>query len=432
MLFHSLRLFFFFLPFQIALNPSERFDMALVRVIAPLLVLAWLVSGLSRRKLRIVSGWTTPLLLSFLFLSGFSLFFAQEPLWGMRKLLFLLSFFPLFFVIADIVDTPEKLFALSRSIVWSSTLLALAGIAQFVLQFFVPIETLFRFWTRQLLPIFLGRTFALSVEHYPSLFVNIGGQTVMRASAIFPDPHMLSFYLGMTAPLALGLALASPDSASNTKRSFFLAATCLLILADLATFSRGGYVGILVGAVFFFLLRYLRNRSPVSIKKTSAILPTAAIGILAILCAVSPIGTRFISSFSLEEGSNQGRLAMWEKAAEVIAEHPFSGVGLGNYPLEVSPTAAYRDPIYAHSLLLDIAAETGILNALFFLAIVIIAWVHGFRSKINKPFLLFPTVSITVFAVHALVETPLYSVHIVPLFLFLIAGISPALPLRKT
>ncbi|MDD5083861.1 MAG: O-antigen ligase family protein [Candidatus Moranbacteria bacterium] len=403
-------LLYLLLPFQIALSPSASFDVASVRIIIPLIVITWLIKSLITKKLWVSSRIQTPLLLSFLFLSTLSLISAQEISWGLRKLLFLLSFFPLYFVLTAILDTHEKVRSLMKYVVLGSFALAITGIVQFLLQFLFPLGVLFRFWTSHLLPLFLGDAFAQSVANYPSIFVDIGGHTLMRAVAIFPDPHMLSFYLGMTAPLAIGLALTH----SHKKYFFFFIAAALLV-ADLLTFSRGGYLGIIGGLLFLFILQF-RTWAPRTKKTTLALLIASAFVIFS-----SPIGTRLISSFNTKEGSNQGRIEMWRAATDIIKEYPFFGVGTGNYSLAVKPSASYRDPIYAHNLFLDIAAETGIANALIFLSLILVSLFSLYKNSLTQRFYLWPALSIIIFTVHSLVETPLYSVHILPLFIFLIA-----------
>jgi O-antigen ligase len=115
---------------------------------------------------------------------------------------------------------------------------------------------------------------------------------------------------------------------------------------------------------------------------------------------------------------------MWSAATHLIQEYPLLGVGLGNYAAAIKPTASYRDPIYAHNLFLDIAAETGILNALIFLALLIISWrriVCQSQTLPQKNLLWWASLSLIIFGTHALVETPLYSVHILPLLIVLLA-----------
>lgn len=405
-----LSLLYLLLPFQIALNPVASFDVASVRIIIPLIVMAWLIQSLITKKLWVATRIQTPLLLSFLFLSAFSLINTHEVTWGLRKLLFLFSFFPLYFVLSALLDTHAKVLRLMQYTVFGSFALAIISIAQFLLQFILPLNTLFRFLTSAILPIFLGTTFAQSVADYPSIFVNVGGHTFMRAVAIFPDPHMLSFYLGMTAPLAFGLAFALPQ-----KKRLFSSIAATILLADLLTFSRGGYLGISSGLLFLVLIQY-RTWST----RTKKLFFAALLASTLVLVA-SPIGTRFISSFNTQEGSNQGRIEMWHAATAIIIEHPILGVGLGNYSLAVKPSAQYRDPIYAHNLFLDIAAETGILNALIFLALLVTAILSLYQKSRVHSFYLWPAVSLVIFTTHALVETPLYSVHVVPLLLFLLA-----------
>lgn len=410
MLLSCIYLFYLILPFQIALNPFAGIDLAMVRLIIPLLTLLFFIHGLLVKKLWLSSRLQTPLIISFLFLNFFSLIGAQEITWGLRKLLFLFSFFPFYFVLTALINTHEKVLRVTRYTVYGSIALATVSIIQFLLQFFLPLNTLFRFWTRFILPLFLGTTFAQSVADYPSVFVNVGGHTLMRTIGTFPDPHMLSFYLGMTAPLALGLAFAYPS-----EKKFFLGGATIILLADLLTFSRGGYLGLIAGLVFILALQYKHWT------RRSKKIIIAMLCITTILVIASPIGTRLTSSFNIGEGSNQGRLAMWRAASAIIIKHPFTGVGLGNYSLAVLPSAHYRDPIYAHNLFLDIAAETGILNACIFAIMLIISFFALIHQTKRDSLYIWPAISLIIFSTHSLVETPLYSVHILPLLILLIA-----------
>ena len=134
----------------------------------------------------------------------------------------------------------------------------------------------------------------------------------------------------------------------------------------------------------------------------------------------NPVAGRLISSFDIQEGSNQGRLSNWQQALAIIKAHPL-GVGIGNYSLAVDPRAAYREPIYAHNAYFDIAAELGIPAAIVFVLILFSTFRSFWIMGKNKPFFIAGVASITIFAVHSLVENPLYSVHILPLFFIIIA-----------
>jgi O-antigen ligase len=190
-----------------------------------------------------------------------------------------------------------------------------------------------------------------------------------------------------------------------------------MLLADLLTFSRGGYLGIFIGAVVTFL--FLFNKIS---KKHGVRILGFVIFLSSSLIIPGPISERFFSSFNFKEGSNQGRIETWKKAGEVILNHPLFGVGIGNYPLEISATANYRDPIYAHSNYLDIAAETGLINLFLWLGFSG-SLVFVFLARAQDVLFLSALLSVIIFSVHSLVETSIYSPVVLPLFL-IIAGLS--------
>ncbi len=411
------RLFLFLLPFQVALSPVFGIDLPFSRVCAPLLFLFWLALGLSRRKVFIPLVSESVFLSIFLFLSLMSVAWAADVSWAGRRMLFLLSFFPLFPVYAALcAEAPFAAHTLSRSFVGGAALAACVGLVQFFSQFILGVSVVFRFWTHELLPVFLGSSFGTSVAEYPSLLVNLGGTTVLRASAFFPDPHVAAFFFGTAFPFSLVLAAVAK---TRREKMTFLVFSILILLADLLSFSRGGYVGLIVGAVFS-VFRYLKIDRPF-VRRTAVLLGLCLVGGM----SIAPIRDRLASSCSLKEGSNAGRIEMYDMAIRKIAERPF-GYGLANYPLAVKATAGYREPIYAHDLYLDIATETGIAGAAVFLAAVVSAFWKLSRSV--DPIRSAAAVSLVIFFGHSLFETPLYSVHVLPILVLLLSLASSPKP----
>lgn len=409
-----LRIFFFLLPFQFALAPGAGVDLAVARIAAAFIFLVWIVGALFRRSIWIPRTWTSALLASFLFLAAFSLTGAWNIPWGLRKLAFLVNFIPLYFVLSDTFHRNNgSVPVILRSVVSGGIVAALIALLQFTSQFALGVPSVVEFWRSTILPIFLGPSFGDAAAEYSSLLVNVRGMTLLRATAFFPDPHVAAYYFGLCAAFAAGFAWHSGQ------RKWSVAAD-ILILADVLTFSRGGYLGLAAGSVVFGLAIAGQSLRPGQRRRYFAIATGAlAIGILAIL--FTPFGDRFRSSFSVTEGSNEGRLAMWTAGAQAITTHPLSGVGLGNFPLFVKPSADYREPIYAHDLFLDIAAETGILNGIIFIFLIfwtfLALWRHGRSDRI----LFGAAAGMALFLIHSLVETPVFSVHILPLFLLLLA-----------
>lgn len=408
--------FLSFLPFQFALQPVAGIDLAVARLLAIFIFLVWLTTSLLRRQLFLPAPFILFIFSGFLLLALGSVFWAEQPAWALRKSAFLLSFFPLFLVFSSALRNAAFYSQALRALVIGATGAAFFALLQFFLQFFVGVERLFAFWVSGVLPFFLGQAFAETVSQYPSLLVNLSGATVMRASGFFPDPHMAAFFFGMTLPLAVLQAWKS----APPHRKFWIACALIIFLADLFTFSRGGYVGLISGATFVFFLLVTRVNIRKKIKAVIMIAVFLSLGIL----LSSPIGERFFSSFSSRDYSATERIRLWQEAARVVQEYPLLGVGLGNYPLIVKPTATYREPIYAHNLFLDIALETGLLGLAFFIALLGVALRSAWRgwSARGEARALALCVTLIIFTGHALFETPIFSVHILPLFLFVLAA----------
>lgn len=415
-----LTFYFLLLPFQWALSPFGGVDLALIRVVTIGLILLFGIRSLLRKRLVLPDLLPSFFLGSFLFLATLSFLWAENTSFSFRKIVFLWSFIPFYFVLSSFFrevndgreETKKKVISL---FVLGATGAACIGVLQFFIQFILGIEKTFSLWTQTILPFFLGSSFGQSVATYPSLLVNISGMTLMRASGIFPDPHMFAFYLGISAPLALFLFLST-----DRHRRWWLTSLLTIILADLLSFSRGGYLGLITGLGIFFTSYFLRFIVTWNMRHTLLL-----VGTLLTICVffLSPFGTRFFSSFSSHDGSNTERLRLWEESASLIAARPLFGTGLGNYPLAVKPSASYREPIYAHNLYLDIALETGIVGLFFFGGFLFLGLARTWRYWKKEGSLLSLALfsSLIVFSVHSLVETPLFSVHVLPALLLIMA-----------
>lgn len=408
-LFLALLAFSFYLPFGIALSPMQGVDLASVRLWILIMLFFSVCASLMSRKLVLPRSLSGLLVMSFLFLNVFSVFFARNTDWSLRKLLFLFSIFPIYFIAINEMKSQGDAEKISRFLLWGGFGAALVGIFQFLFQFVVGIDPVYVFWGKNVAPLFLGKAFSEAVLQNPSWLVNVGGKTLLRATSIFPDPHMFSFYLGMLAPVALGLYL-------NSKKRIYLMALTVLILTDLLTFSRGGYLGLFAAAIALAVLFWKNMEGRY---KLGMLFVSLALAMLMII--PNPVSNRFLSSFDFKEGSNAGRIETWKQALDVIYGHPVFGVGLGNYPLEIKPTADYREPIYAHSAYLDIAAETGMITlAVWVMLLLVVMYEFLLKAKENPLFLGF-FLSILIFAAHSLVETPIYSPAVLALFLLIIS-----------
>lgn len=403
-------LFFFFLPFQFALDFFDGIDLAVSRVYVLLLFFLLLAISLSKRFFYIPVGWISALLLiahTWLFIS---FFISIEPFWTLRKIIFLFSFLPLFYVISILfIHVPHARKRVFSAWIYGSSFISIIGIMQFLCQFFTSLSSTLLLWTK-ITPIFLGNTFGNSVITYNSWLVHIGSADIMRAIAFFPDPHIFAFYCGLSLPFAIAFYI-------DEKRFVWIICGIVILIADLLTFSRGGYIGLL-GGLFCFITLYWQALS----HRFRHFLPVFALSciLLLFLFPQNMLTQRFLSSFDSTDYSNTHRITLWTEAIHNIAKRPFLGSGLGAYPAIIDPSATYRTPIYVHNLLLDIIVEIGLIGCgLLLMLLLRICYVfYKFRHDF---FAFFAIIALSIFLFHGIFDTPIFSVHIYPIILLIIA-----------
>jgi len=419
-----------YIPFGIALNISQEIDLASIRVLIPVFFLVWLLAAVFSRKKLFVSTFQGFSLICVLVISAVSLFQAQELSWGLRKLAVFLSIFPLYFLVASFADEKTNSKKTVNILILGALISALIGLFQFLSQFFLSSSFLVKFYSEGIGPIFWGKTFSALVAQNPSWFVNVGGGTLMRAFGLFPDPHMLAFFIGLVLPLALSALLFEKKTDFKLFIIFGLMFVVLLL-----TFSRGGYLGLFFSTlvVLLFSWRFLKE------KKKFLIFVSFALFFLIFIIFASPVLSRFISSFSMSEGSSLGRIQIWQQAFSTFLEKPILGVGLGNYPKVADPLSAYRSPITSHNLYLDIATETGIFGLVIWLFLIFGSFYQLARSiKDNRTVQDDKTKerislkiglagSLGYFAVHSLFETSIFNPAILAALMIVFALVSVSL-----
>jgi O-antigen ligase len=139
------------------------------------------------------------------------------------------------------------------------------------------------------------------------------------------DPNDIATLLAMTFPFAIGFALR----ASGRIRTVAVLAAGLLVVGVTATGSRGGTIAIVVGSLVYGL-------SLPGSRKFLVILALIAGGAFAWRFAPPTYRARMEAVFRGEQDYNYteygGRKQIWARAVLYFAEHPFLGVGVGNFP----------------------------------------------------------------------------------------------------
>ena len=446
-----------YLPFQAALNLSSDVDLMSGRGLILGLFGVWAVKEVYQKRIRLKRELNPPqpllaereekaldfralfknhifiALALFFILSAISIFGAENQIWGLRKLLVFVSIFPLFLLTGALIKSKKDAQTLVYVIIGGATFSAMIALAQFLAQFVFGLEEVMNFWAARIIPLFSGASFGSLVASNPSWLVNIGGQTIVRAIGLFPDPHILAFYLGLTLPFSLavmifgnfepGISLdagekntASPQSSSQQRRGgntefaehlfILFIVNCLLLIVLLLTFSRGGYLGLLFSLAVFVFFAWQRFDS----KDKKFFGATVLLAAVILLLVGRPVANRLISSFDAQEGSNLGRLAIWQDSRQIIKKNPITGVGLGNYSLAVSFSQDYRNAVTSHNLYLDIWAETGIFALLAWLFMFVAAVREAYKKIKNLPVIVFGCLTaLSYFFAHSFFETPIFN-----------------------
>lgn len=398
------------LPFQFALNVGENIDLTTIRIVIPIVFLIWLVQGMTRKKIWIPNRIETWFLLTFLFLSAISLFSGLDFSKGIRKVLYLFSIFLIYFAAADLAREEKFRLKIIKAIWISGTLAAILALTQFTLPFFWGLDKTLKIW-KNLAGFFLGSSLGKLVAENSSWLVNVSGETRMRAFGFFPDPHMFSFFASLCFFVGLGYFIWERNWKWKIPVGFAL---IFIFLAIIFSFSRGSYLGLLAGSLFFLNIFLVRLGNAGKIAIVGAILV-----FLAAVFFQKTVQSRIASIFDFKEGSNAERIENWRQAVEVVENYPLIGIGLGNYASYINPASSERSSIYAHNLFLDIAAETGILNGIIFIILILVAiW----RNIVLKDILgLGLASSLVYFLVHVTFDTPIWSPQVMVIFLIILA-----------
>lgn len=413
-LYQKLLLFLgFFIPFSFALSPSKTIDLNILKLYIPIIFLFWLAHSLLRKNFLLDNRPRFWLLLVFFFIVFFSFFWTTAPESALRKILFFSATIPLYFVfyVASLNTAFRNKFL--KYLLLGAFLSACLSLIFFLLQFIIGLNPTLDILRAYMAPIFLGDSLSALVNQYSSWLVNISGKTVLRTFGTFPDPHLFSLYLSMVLPIGIYFY----------KKSFqakYLLFSLVIALAILLSFSRAAYLAMISGGLFLLV----NSASKDFLKKKILFFYGTFVFLVLLFIIPNPLVSRLQSSFNLQEGSNNGRIEMWQTALDNIQQTPLTGLGLGGFADKLDSSLGIRSPIYAHNLLLDFGAETGVFNVFILLAILLSPILFYLNNKLHlSPNNLskFIATSFIIFFVHSLFETPFFSIRVFPLFLILLA-----------
>jgi len=247
-----------------------------------------------------------------------------------------------YFVATQLCDRRRQVHTLATALVSLTTLMALYGIGQYVAGVEVPST-----WIDQ---------------------AEAGVRT--RVFSIVGSPNVLGSLLTMVLPLGVAGFLTASRLRS---RAAYGAASAVMALCLLFTFSRGAWLACFAALLAFGLLYELR---------VLLALGAAALGVPVLVPDAVARVTYLFSSTYLASSVRAGRLARWQAAIEKVKAHPLTGEGFGRFGGAVA-TRAIPGSFYVDNFYLKTAAEGGLIALGTLLWLFVTALRAGYRAVIE-------------------------------------------------
>jgi O-antigen ligase/tetratricopeptide (TPR) repeat protein len=233
-------------------------------------------------------------------------------------------------------------------------------------------------------------------------YVNKNVDSIYDIKSVYSHKNILSAALFIKIPAAIWLMVFG----EGWKKKLGYFASFLAAVAVLFMSSRAFYLGLallIVALTAFFISRHFLIKKNLSFKKA---LMFAGIFILA-LTIFSMIQKFFypvnqdtknrtntgvldrFATFKTEAEAPAGRVANWKRSFRLIKEHPLTGVGTGNWRIQVlkyeAPTAdnfiiSYKN----HNDFIEVTAETGLPGGLVYLSIFILILFNFIRKALDR------------------------------------------------
>lgn len=287
--------------------------------------------------------------------------------------------------------------------------IALARVADFVKDFVIllciiyPLESRPGAWKRAVWLIILSAGVLAAMAAYQTVTGHteqtfFGFSKFMQAQIVenvddgrligpLDDPNYYGQILVAVLPLALYRVL---DERNLVLKLLALVTALFLVMAILNTYSRGAFLAMVVVLILIAFERRIRPSLLLLVALSGAV-------VIPFLPARFTDRLETLSIFTDGQTSVQSEVSFRGRTSEMLvgvrmaADHPLLGVGIGNYATNYQDYASQlglerrTEDRQAHSLYLEMAAETGSLGVLTFTAMfaALLLGLHRARRKLN-------------------------------------------------
>lgn len=250
------------------------------------------------------------------------------------------------------------------------------------------------------------------------------------------NPNQYAAFISPAVPI--GIALYISEKKLFAKR-LTLAMVLSIIFILPVTFMRSAWLGVMIGAGVFALLKYRNKLTNYFYGKKFRIL-TALVSLIVLLCGI------VFLLYKLRPASADARILVWQVTKQMIADKPILGFGFGNYgvhymgyqakffqlPQNVKNYAMVAGNMkIADNDFVQIAAELGIVGIAVFFMLLFLIYTKSYErlrhdglSQTSENYLIGTVSSMTIFLVISFFSFPLHIAPTALTFFYLLAIIS--------
>lgn len=402
------------IPFFIAIPLTAHFDsLNTWRIISILIFLRWFNFSKLKNFFDFSRNRRVYLVLLFLLLCAIlSVGVAVSPILAIKRVIYFVN---LSLVAIVIYDLASKNSEFKKRLIYNISvpvvIVALLGLMQLVMTYFMDIYQFMRIWGEGIELRLFGAEWSNIAVQANTWFAYFGEQLSLRVFSIFPDSHSFPIFMLLGLPSIFAIAVTRvADKADSglktmlkTRGRLFVLFVLLVFLMAILSGTRGiwaGALGVLLAAGFWLLvlkknraekekiniLKYLSSYMVLFFLLFSIALPIFASPQFLVSKGNSGLlGNRFRSIIDSGELSNRRRIEIWTASVRSMIKHPLLGVGIGNFPIVVGEDLSKADAGgTAHNVYLNIGAEMGVLAlvaALYFLFLLLKKTYENFRRS---------------------------------------------------
>jgi len=214
---------------------------------------------------------------------------------------------------------------------------------------------------------------------------------VTRISGAFVSSTSFGWCLTTCLPVMLAMLLLRAPGFQGWRRFLLIVTSIMSVIALVMTYARGGWISFGLSLLIFAGLAY---RALPPNDRGRFTLAMTGMGLAVTLLCLPFAGTIYERLTEDDRGAAYVRVPLAEVAVEMIENNPVFGVGLNCYETEMrrydhtSESITDTLPSAVHNMYLYIAAETGVMGGIFFLALLASSFWQGWLAlRKRDPFL---------------------------------------------